>query len=82
MGVGKTPQVPGRVPTSIPCLVLTLGVILAAGGGLVRAGTTGCRLFGVVGGLPPLPGRSGPVTWGLYRGNGSPLPAGLWTRDR
>jgi hypothetical protein len=35
---------------------------------------TGCGLCRVWGVYPPLPCWSGPVTWGLYRGRGTPLP--------
>ena len=43
MGAGRTPRVPGRVPTSVPCPVVTRGVIVAAGGGAGEAGVTGCQ---------------------------------------
>jgi hypothetical protein len=38
---------------------------------------TGCRATQLRGIYPPLPRWSGAVTWGVYRGSGPPLPAGV-----
>jgi hypothetical protein len=40
-------------------------------------GETGCELAGLVRVYSPLPCRSRPVTRGVYRGSGPPLPMGL-----
>jgi hypothetical protein len=60
MGVGRTPRVPRRVPTSIPCPVVTVGVIVATGGRAGESGATGCQYSGWWGSTPRYRAGQGP----------------------